>query len=170
MKTYKATFTGREINSIGINHKVRTTIKGANKENARLNLYENYEHIMNLTLIEQKEQVLSFCVYSQTIRQLPENYLIASFDGNNWTCEPDLAANEELCTRVFLELFNYDSKYQKEGLKLLAKVTPNSEFNKSKECKKVLQLMDKNINYSKALNIVLTESKTELEKELNNYI
>lgn len=74
------------------------------------------------------ESILSFCDYSQTIRQQPENYLIAAFNGTKWICEPDLAASKTLCTRVFLELMNHESKYQKDGLKLLAKLTPNSEF------------------------------------------
>ena len=72
--------------------------------------------------------VLSFCDYSNTIRQLPQNYLIASYDGNKWISEPDLAADKELCVRVYLELMNYESKYQKDGLKLLSKLTPNSDF------------------------------------------
>lgn len=46
--------------------------------------------------------------------------------------------------------------------------------NKSKECSKVLQLMDKDYSYSNALNKVLGEDRTlrreKLEKELNTYI
>ena len=71
--------------------------------------------------------ILSYNEYSKTIRQLPENYLIAHKDGNKWICEPDLAANKELCARVFLELMNFESKYETNGLALLAKLTPNSE-------------------------------------------
>jgi len=71
--------------------------------------------------------ILSFCSYSNTIRQLPQNYLIASHSVNGWICNPDLAANKDLATRVFLELFNFESKYS-TGLELLSKVTPNSEF------------------------------------------
>jgi hypothetical protein len=67
--------------------------------------------------------ILCFCTYSNTIRQLPQNYLIAENSVNGWVCNPDLAANKELSTRVFLELFNHDSKYS-NGLTLLSKVTP----------------------------------------------
>lgn len=45
---------------------------------------------------------------------------------------------------------------------------------KSKGCKKVLQLMDKDFSYQEALKKVLTDdkrlSKKKLEKELNEYI
>lgn len=69
--------------------------------------------------------ILSYCTYSNTIRQLPQNYLLAAFNGNVWICEPDLAADKELATKVFLELFNYESKYQKDGLTLLSNLTKN---------------------------------------------
>ena len=72
--------------------------------------------------------ILSYCSYSNTIRQLPQNYLIASQTVNGWVCNPDLAADKNLATRVFLELFNYESKYG-SGIELLSKVTPNSDFN-----------------------------------------
>lgn len=45
---------------------------------------------------------------------------------------------------------------------------------KSKSCRKVLQLMDKDYNYQSALKKVLNDdkrlSKKKLEKELNEYI
>lgn len=45
---------------------------------------------------------------------------------------------------------------------------------KSKACKKVLQLMDKDYSYQKALKKTLSEdkrlSKKNLERELNKYI
>ncbi len=68
--------------------------------------------------------ILSYCDYSNTIRQFPENYLIASKKENKWICEPDLAANKKLIFKVFKELLNYKSKYCQDGLKLLAKLTP----------------------------------------------
>jgi len=68
--------------------------------------------------------ILGYCDYSETIRQMPENYLIAHKDGNAWKCEPDLAADKELCIKVFTELLNYESKWQTSGIELLAKLTP----------------------------------------------
>lgn len=45
---------------------------------------------------------------------------------------------------------------------------------KTAECKKVLQLMDQDFEYTKAVNKILAENpgvnKTDLEKELNIYI
>lgn len=48
---------------------------------------------------------------SDTIRQMPENYLLAHRTFGRWTCDPDVAANKEISVAIFLELFNYDSKY-----------------------------------------------------------
>ena len=49
-----------------------------------------------------------------------------------------------------------------------------AKAKKSKECSKVLQLMDKDYSYSEALKKVISEdkrlSKKKLEKELDTYI
>ena len=54
----------------------------------------------------------------------------------------------------------------------MKKVTKKTK--KSKACSKVLQLMDQDYSYSKALRKTLNEdkrlSKVKLEKELENYI
>lgn len=50
MKTYKATFTGRKINAIGIFYKITDTVEAENEEQARLKLFEKYEHIQSLKL------------------------------------------------------------------------------------------------------------------------
>lgn len=55
MKTYKATFVGRRVLAIGITHRVETEVNGIDPEDARLNLYDRYEHISNLELTEVKE-------------------------------------------------------------------------------------------------------------------
>ena len=72
--------------------------------------------------------VLVYCVKSQTIRQMPENYLIALRVGEKgyqrWVVDCDIAADKELATRVFQALFDYNTRYG-EGLNLLSKVTPN---------------------------------------------
>ncbi|MEN8122938.1 MAG: hypothetical protein ABFS35_21540 [Bacteroidota bacterium] len=76
--------------------------------------------------------VLVYNEPTNTIRQMPQNYLIARGTINGWTTDGvDMAADKDLATRVFLELFNFESKYG-TGLELLAKVTPNSDF-KNKE-------------------------------------
>jgi DNA-binding ferritin-like protein (Dps family) len=73
------------------------------------------------------KSILSYNENTNTIRQLPENYLIAYKENNRWICEPYLAANKELSMRVFNALFDFNTKYG-DGITLLSKVTPNSEF------------------------------------------
>jgi hypothetical protein len=50
MKQYTARFTGREIGAIGIVYYIVAHVKGKNKEDATLKLYEKYEHIQGLRL------------------------------------------------------------------------------------------------------------------------
>ncbi len=69
--------------------------------------------------------ILSYEQGSETIRQLPQNYLIAHKQNNRWICEPDLAADKKLANRVFNALFEFEAKYG-SGLYLLSKVTPNN--------------------------------------------
>jgi hypothetical protein len=54
---YKAIFTGRTKNAIGIFYQITDTVEGKNEEEARLNLYNKYEHIHQLTLKEIKEEL-----------------------------------------------------------------------------------------------------------------
>lgn len=75
------------------------------------------------------ENTLVYNVATETIRQEPQNYLIAHKENGRWICEPDLAADQELAKRVFNALFDHDTKYG-DGLNLLSKVTPNSNFRK----------------------------------------
>lgn len=49
-RTYKALFNGRSKGAIGSLHTIYTTVKAKNLEEARLKLYERYEHITNLKL------------------------------------------------------------------------------------------------------------------------
>jgi len=76
------------------------------------------------------ENILVYEQGTDTIRQMPQNYLIAYRVGEKgyqrWVCDPDIAADKELATRVYLALFDFDTRYG-DGLHLLSKVTPNSE-------------------------------------------
>jgi len=47
---YKASFVGRLVGAIGISYPITIIIKATNKDQARLNLYKNYEHIKRLLL------------------------------------------------------------------------------------------------------------------------
>lgn len=71
-----------------------------------------------------KKQVLSYCDYSETIRQFPENYEIAYRDSQGWHMEPDLAANPNIVLHVTKELMKFENKHEKDGLALLARLTP----------------------------------------------
>ena len=53
-----------------------------------------------------------------TIRQMPQNYLVAermhknSFQKNGvWVSEPDLACNKALAVKVYLALFEFELKH-----------------------------------------------------------
>jgi len=50
MKTYNATFTGRNCGAIGIMYLIKTMVRAETPEDARLALHERYEHIMGLKL------------------------------------------------------------------------------------------------------------------------
>lgn len=72
-----------------------------------------------LNILDMNKPKLVFDQYSNTLRQKPENYLVAHFDRNHWICEPDLAANKKLCVKVFVALLTYENKYQQDGNVLL---------------------------------------------------
>lgn len=55
---------------------------------------------------------------TETIRQMPENYLLAHRTFGRWVCDPDIAANQKISSAIFLELFNYEYRYG-SGEKLL---------------------------------------------------
>ena len=52
MKTYSAIFYGKARGAIGIFVRYNTVVQGTDPENAKLNLYERYDHIHRLTLEE----------------------------------------------------------------------------------------------------------------------
>ncbi len=52
MKHYTAKFTGRKRDSIGIFYPITCTVSGDDPATARLNLYDRFEHILNLELTE----------------------------------------------------------------------------------------------------------------------
>jgi len=61
-----------------------------------------------------KKQTLFYCKDSDTIRQAPENYLIAKKDPTDrarWIMDADLASNKKLATKIFLALFNFEAHY-----------------------------------------------------------
>jgi hypothetical protein len=59
----------------------------------------------------KKKQTLFYSKGSETIRQAPENYLIAKKDQNRWVTDPDLACNQKFATKIFKALFIFDNVY-----------------------------------------------------------
>jgi hypothetical protein len=56
MNTYKASFFGRPLGSVGFARQRRAEVKAPNEEEARLKLYEKHEHIHALRLeLKSKE-------------------------------------------------------------------------------------------------------------------
>jgi len=49
---YIANFRGRKVGAIGIFYDITAEVEGYSKKDARLNLYEKYEHISELKLTE----------------------------------------------------------------------------------------------------------------------
>jgi hypothetical protein len=45
MKKYEIVFIGREVNAIGITYRIQTIVEAENTDEAKLKLYDNYEHI-----------------------------------------------------------------------------------------------------------------------------
>lgn len=52
MAQYEARFIGRNAGALGVRSDIIATVQGSTPEQARLNLYERFEHISNLHLVE----------------------------------------------------------------------------------------------------------------------
>jgi hypothetical protein len=76
----------------------------------------------------KRHQYLTYQEGSETIRQMPENYLIAKKHLNRWITDPDMACNKTLATKVFLALFDFDTAYGtgKKVLETANKIKPRS--------------------------------------------
>lgn len=59
---------------------------------------------------------------SKTIRQMPENYLLAECCGSRWICDPDSACNKDIAVLVFETLMIQTNKYG-SGENLLSEIT-----------------------------------------------
>lgn len=56
---------------------------------------------------------------SNTIRQLPGNYCVASFDGHSWKVEIDLAADIEFGVTLLRYFHNWENRYRKTGFDIM---------------------------------------------------
>ena len=53
-KTYEAIFSGKLKGALGVSYTHRMIVKGKNKEDANINLYNTHDHIHGLKLNEVK--------------------------------------------------------------------------------------------------------------------
>ena len=71
-----------------------------------------------------------YCSYSETIRQMPQNYMLASKknadwgEKSYWHIDPDLAADPKIVCAVTLSLMEYENKYSE---------IPTAAIEKAKE-------------------------------------
>lgn len=62
--------------------------------------------------MNQSDQIcISFDAYTNTIRQMPQNYLIARRPSGAWILDPDSAANKHVVMACALTLLNHDVKF-----------------------------------------------------------
>ena len=110
---------------------IRITDCNGNKATGKDDMYcqDCYsKHIAPLSIISalheldkriRDEQFLVYEPGSETIRQMPENYMIAhrSIDANSpdwreyWIADPDVACNPVLAIDLFILLLNYEGRY-----------------------------------------------------------
>ena len=61
MKEWQATFTGRKVGALGKCSYVSCTVTGNTEEDARVHLYDTYEHITNLKLSTASSKGITQC-------------------------------------------------------------------------------------------------------------
>ena len=76
-------------------------------------------------------------IYSETIRQMPQNYFLASKTSNEWgecfywTVQPDLAADPVAVCALSLAMLEYENKYSE---------SPTAAIEKAKELYNKIQI------------------------------
>lgn len=64
-----------------------------------------------------------YCKYSDTIRLMPQNYLLCHWSSSgNWVCDPDSAVGEDLCNLVFKVLI-FEAYRFKSANKIVNRIT-----------------------------------------------
>ena len=67
---------------------------------------------------------IAHCPYSNTIRQMPENYLLAVHRNGAWLMEPDLAADKSLVVALTLSLMEHENKWSNSPLNAIMGIVP----------------------------------------------
>jgi hypothetical protein len=71
--------------------------------------------------------VYSYCEGSNTIRTMPQNYIIAKNESGRWVCDPDCAVPVKMAVHAMSVLHSYEAKYC-DGFELLAMLTPKKFY------------------------------------------
>jgi len=80
---YKATFNGRSVNASGIFQSIVTHCYGDTSEAAEINLYDRYEHISNLKLVESPITTVGECKPNDRIYRVENGQLTGHIDPHN---------------------------------------------------------------------------------------
>ena len=106
MKYFKANFSGRTIGALGITYTIATLVSGATIEQAQVNLYNRFEHIQNLDLVEITNYVkMSEHDKNIAVRFYPERNGFHLFNVNTFKIDSplELISNKEVRELVFSE-------------------------------------------------------------------
>ena len=67
---------------------------------------------------------IAHCAYSNTIRQMPENYLLAVHREGAWKMDPDLAADKGIVVALTLSLMEHGNKWSKSPENAITGMAP----------------------------------------------
>ena len=59
---------------------------------------------------------VTYCESTQTIRQMPENYMLAMCCRGYWIMDPDFAADTRLVVALTLSLMQYENRWTRHGI------------------------------------------------------
>lgn len=57
LKRWQACFVGRRVGAIGVRYEIDAIVEAVDKEQAELKLYDRFEHISNLIIVEIPKEV-----------------------------------------------------------------------------------------------------------------
>jgi len=69
--------------------------------------------IVKKGLITKTAQRITYCEYSNTIRLMPQNHLVASHNGSHWICDSDSAIDRKLLLEVFSTIIYDGYRFRK---------------------------------------------------------
>jgi len=72
---------------------------------------------------------ISHCTYSNTIRQFPQNYLLARFESGHWIMEPDLSADKGIVVALTLSLMEHSHKWNNNPAMAIMGIAPYMSEN-----------------------------------------